>query len=238
MNKCVIRPIPLCKGVRNKSQLTYREGPGEKVEICCYVWYIEGPEQKILIDAGTSADWYHANGVPQQEHIQYIEEGLGELGLQPKDIAAVILTHLHADHVEQARKFTNAKFFVQKDELDATKHPAMASEYVINLLQGLEFTIIEGDAQIDDGVRVLFTPGHTPGTQSVAVETSRGIAVICGFCSIDGNFYMQTKASGICAPGVFTNLLQAYDSVKKVKKIADILIPIHDMKYTNIKALP
>ncbi len=163
MSSYLIRPIPLCKGVRNKSQLVYRNNPGEKVEICCYVWYLQGGNLKILVDTGTSADYYHATGVPQQEHIQYLEEGLGKFGVQPADIDIVILTHLHADHVEQAKRFTRAKFFIQKEELNATKHPAMATEYVSSLYEGLDFKVINGDTRITDGVKALFTPGHTPG---------------------------------------------------------------------------
>ena len=48
MNNYLIRPIPLCKGKRNKTQLTYRKGAGETVEICCYIWYLEGPGPRII----------------------------------------------------------------------------------------------------------------------------------------------------------------------------------------------
>ena len=238
MSNYVIRPIPLCKGVRNKSQLTYHHGLGEEIEICCYVWYIQGTEPKVVVDTGTSADWYHTQGVPQQEHIQNIEEGFGKFEIKPEDIDIVILTHLHADHIEQARKFSHAKMFVQKKELEAIEHPAMASEYVNSLFNGLHFTVIEGDEQIMSGIRVIFTPGHTPGTQSVAVETTGGVAVISGFCSIDENFGGEKKDSPIFAPGVFTNLLEAHDSIVKVNQIADVVISLHDMKYTRIDAIP
>lgn len=238
MKNYIIRPIPLCKGARDRTQLTYRRGAGKKVEICCYVWYIQGAKSKIIVDTGTTAEWYHGQGVNQQEHIQYLEDSLGRFELRPDNIDIVILTHLHADHVEQAKKFTHARFYVQKDELEATKHPAMETEYVKSLFAGLDFTVVDGDAQISDGIRVMLTPGHTPGTQSVAVETNEGIAVISGFCSIQDNFGDDARGLPIAPPGVYTDLLQAYDSVMKVKRAADIIIPLHDMKYTQINAVP
>jgi N-acyl homoserine lactone hydrolase len=238
MKNYIIRPIPLCKGARDRTQLTYRQGTGEKVEICCNAWYLQGAKPEIIIDTGTTAEWYHAHGVSQQEHLQSIEDSLGRFDVRPEDIDIVILTHLHADHVEQARKFTRARFYIQKDELEASKHPAMETEYVKSLFAGLDFVVLDGDAPIIDGVRVVFTPGHTPGTQSVAVETSQGTAVISGFCSIEDNFGNEAKGLPVAAPGVYTNLLQAYDSIIKVKQTADILIPLHDMKYTHIDAIP
>jgi N-acyl homoserine lactone hydrolase len=238
MSKFLIRPIPLCQGTRDKSQFTYHRGMNEKVVIVCYVWYLQGTEPKVMVDTGTTADWYHTDGVPEQEHIQFLEEGLDKFGVRPEDIGIVILTHLHADHVEQARKFTKARFIVQQDELDVAKHPVMESAYRQRLLEGLNYTVVKGDSEIMEGVRVLFTPGHTPGTQSVAVDTPGGVAIISGFCSIKENFGIEGDLSTISAPGVYTNLLEAYDSVIKVKQAADIVIPLHDPKFVNMNVIP
>jgi N-acyl homoserine lactone hydrolase len=231
MSNYLIHPIPLCKGKRNKTQLTYRKGAGETVEICCYIWYLEGPGPKTIIDTGTSAEWYHLHGVPQQEHIQSLEDGLKKFGVQPEEIDVVILTHLHTDHVEQARKFKNARFIIQKAELEGAHHPVMAAEQII--VDDLNYVVVQGDAQVAEGIRALFTPGHSPGTQSVAVDTAVGVAVISGFCSIKDNFGDQAKGIPISVPGVYTNLLDAYDSIIKVKRIGDIVIPLHDMEFVS-----
>ena len=44
MNNYLIRPIPLCKGKRNKTQLTYRKGEGRRLRSAA-IWYLEGPVQ-------------------------------------------------------------------------------------------------------------------------------------------------------------------------------------------------
>ena len=78
---------------------------------CCYVWYIEGVKQNILVDAGDSAESIRNRG-HIEEHIQSIDEGLAKLELTPESIDIVILTHLHTDHVSLAHRYTKAKFIV------------------------------------------------------------------------------------------------------------------------------
>ena len=45
---------------------------------------------------------------------------------------------------------------------------------------GATYVELGGDAQLFDGVSVLFTPGHSPGHQSVVVETADGLVVLGG----------------------------------------------------------
>jgi N-acyl homoserine lactone hydrolase len=94
---------------------------------------------------------------------------------------------------------------------------------------------VEGDAEIVPGVSVLLTPGHTPGGQSVVVNTKKGKAVITGFCCNEQNF----PASGPVVPsGVHLDLIQAYESARRVKETADILIPLHDLSVGKKRAIP
>ena len=60
-------------------------------------------------------------------------------------------------------------------------HP-VDHRYFPDLLDEVEVVQVDGDAQIVDGIRVLLTPGHTVGGQSVVVNTRAGQAVITGFC--------------------------------------------------------
>ncbi len=85
---------------------------------------------------------------------------------------------------------------------------------------------IDGDANILDGIDVIFSPGHSVGGQSVVVNTSGGRAIITGFCCNDKNFPATGPA---IAPGVHIDLTEAYDSIQKIRQMADILIPLHDL---------
>jgi len=84
------------------------------------------------------------------------------------------------------------------------------------------------------GIKVLKVPGHSPGTQAVAVETAAGTAIITGFCAIAENFSPPEDKQNIwpvVAPGVHTDALASFDSAVRVKKMADIVIPVHNMKF-------
>ena len=86
-----------------------------------------------------------------------------------------------------------------------------------------------------DGIRVLLTPGHTVGGQSVVVNTRAGQAVITGFCCNEQNF----PAKGPVVPsGVHINVIDAYESAQKVREVADILIPLHDLVVGRQRNIP
>jgi len=42
---------------------------------------------------------------------------------------------------------------------------------------------VHGDEVITDGVRIIETPGHTPGHQSLVVESPDGRVIIAGQCT-------------------------------------------------------
>ena len=236
MTNCVIHPIPLCQGTRDLSQWTHCLNVGTKSALVVYTWYIEGPEPKILVDCGARASTFRDKGYPSEE-IQSVDAGLDKLGLKPTDIDVVIITHLHGDHAELGHLYKNAKFIVQKKELEYALHPHPwdAFFYAGGDLDGLNFEVIDGDEKIAPGVSVYLTPGHTPGGQSVAVDTVRGKAVITGFCCVEETFVQteQMKRRGweVGAPGLHQDVREAYDSVLKVKRIADIILPLHDSAF-------
>ena len=136
--------------------------------------------------------------------------------------------------------------FAQEDEIRfaLAPHPLFAHLYDINLIRVLKFQSLKGDAEIGSGIKVLLTPGHTPGAQSVAIETAKGIAVITGFCCINEIFYVPPETREISpswlvhTPGIHTDALAAYDSTLKVKGVADILVSNHDPALMKTEAIP
>jgi N-acyl homoserine lactone hydrolase len=250
MAEHVIRPIPLNRTRNMPQQLfTYLTSVGPPHTTVTAVWYIEGPEKKILVDAGNTTE--SAKLVTQKltpeavvEHIQSLEDGLSRVGLKPEDIDIVILTHLHHDRVDLAHRFTKAQFIVQKAELDFVRnpHPSVASAFVdTDFLKGLNLNVIEGEQEIVEGVKVWLTPGHTPGGQSVVIDTAKGKAVITGFCCLRQNFEPPQELRGmmpIITPGVHLDVLQVYDSMVKIKEFADIVITLHDADSAERDRIP
>jgi len=61
---------------------------------------------------------------------------------------------------------------VQKAELDFLKNPhPVDHRYYPDVLDDVNVIEIEGDANILDGIDVIFTPGHSVGGQSVSVNS-------------------------------------------------------------------
>jgi N-acyl homoserine lactone hydrolase len=234
-----IRPLVNTEGKIPIPIMTYLSGFGEMVTVNGYIWHIEGPKENIIVDTGGKAETLSMLGFPSKD-VQSPEKALVKLGLKCEDIDIVILTHLMFDHFEYAGKFKNARFVVQKDELDYARnpHPLMQYTYlpIQKLLDEVNFDILEGDKEIVKGVKVMLTPGHTPGGQSVAIETEKGTAVITGFCCINENFVEGVWP--VTPPGIHTNATQAYDSMLKVKEISDIIIPLHESTFAKKEMIP
>jgi glyoxylase-like metal-dependent hydrolase (beta-lactamase superfamily II) len=132
---------------------------------------------------------------------------------------------------------------VQRAELEFAKnpHPAMALSFDEKLFRDLDFELVEGNKKIMEGIDILFTPGHTPGGQSVAVETVQGLAIITGFCCTLDNFEPppEVKAHGfqVVMPAIHINVPEVYNSALKVKELADCIIPLHEAKFMGMDAI-
>jgi N-acyl homoserine lactone hydrolase len=230
---------PLVVGINETDQgvMTYLKGYGKRIFLPIYVFYLEGGDKKILVDTGLE-QFMVPPGVEEEYgfQVQEFEDALATYNLTPEDIDIIIHTHLHNDHCENDYKCTKAKVYVQQAELDFFREPhPVDHRYFPDLLDEVEVVTIEGDQEIVPGISVLLTPGHTPGGQSVVVNTTKGKAVITGFCCNDQNF----PASGPCVPpGVHLNLIQAYESMRRVQEAADIIIPLHDLSVGRHKTIP
>jgi N-acyl homoserine lactone hydrolase len=135
-------------------------------------WPVHGfvimhPKGAILVDTGVGGpekvltDWRVVN--------RSAAEALDEHDLVPGDIAFVINTHLHFDHCGQNAVFRHAPFYVQRIELERGRREARQLTDWFDFA-GARFELLDGDAEVLPGVRVLVTPGHTIGHQSVVVD--------------------------------------------------------------------
>lgn len=237
MPEYVIHPLVVGMNETDQGIMTYLKGYGKRIWIPSYVFYLEGGPQNILVDTGL--EQFH---VPPEVAARYgvevleFEEALAKYGLKPEDIDIVIHTHLHNDHCENDYKCTKARVYVQKAEYEFFLNPhPVDHRYFPDLLEGVEVVTVEGDQEIVPGVSVMLTPGHTPGGQSVVVQTRKGKAIITGFCCNEQNF---PASAPVVPPGVHLNLIQAYESIQRVKAAADILIPLHDLSIGRQPSIP
>ncbi len=241
---CTIHPIPLIRRSHDISEIVYRADPGHIVNTGGYAWYIEGSGPKILVDAGASAGYINSLKKQDCEQIQTLEQGLAAFGLKCDDIDIVIFTHLHHDHIAFARSLTKARLLAREEDVEIAHHPHLffKAAYPPDFLDGLKFELVRGknDIKITDDVFAFSTPGHTAGGQSIGVRTAKGLAVISGMCAMDVNFNPSLIGSNlpVIPSAPHECVLPLFDSMVKIKQLADIIIPSHDGKYLHIKKIP
>jgi N-acyl homoserine lactone hydrolase len=108
-----------------------------------------------------------------------IADALADAGLALDDVTAVVNCHLHADHAGQNSAFPGVPIHVQPAEWEiahTTEHTIL--DWID--FPGSRYERIGGDHEVVDGVRVVATPGHTPGHQSLAVDTPGGLTILVG----------------------------------------------------------
>ena len=232
----------------DKTMMTYQYGGGEQYAIPIYCFYLEGGKKNILVDTGEmspirSEDREKSIG----GKIYTFEEGLAKWGLKPEDIDAVIHTHLHNDHCENDYKCINATFYVHEKELESIYHPhpldyRYLEDYISDVDEAGKIQKITSDQELFEGISVVHTPAHTPGGLTVLVDTPSGKAAITGFCIIMENLEppasIRAMEMEVIPPGTHINAYESYDILVKVKKMADIMIPLHDPMFACVDTIP
>src|SRR3977135_2846889 len=131
----------------------------------------------ILVDTGVGwptelvKEWKVVN--------RHAAEALEEHALAHADGRIVVHTHLHFDHCGQNAVFKHAPFYIQRTELERARRENDITNQWFDF-SGARFELVDGDAEVADGVRVVATPGHTVGHQSVLVDTPDGGALMIG----------------------------------------------------------
>ena len=120
-------------------------------------------------------------------------DAMAEHDLSPADVRIVINTHLHFDHCGQNAVFKHAPFYIQRQELErARREETVTAEWFD--FAGARFELVDGNAEVADGVRVIATPGHTVGHQSVMVDMPDGSALMIGDAAFTSEIYRERDA--------------------------------------------
>ena len=239
----IIKPLLLSEVPTNKSMMTYFLFHDRSIINPMVAWYINAGGKHVLVDTGIGvADHKKIANIPMED-VQSFDAALASVGVTADDIDLIIATHLHYDHMGNAKSCRNATVFVQEEELRFaySGHPVFGRFYVRSQFEGLDFHLLNGEEEILPGITVLPMRGHTPGCQAVIVETDQGIAAISGMCAIKDNFYPPGNLKEIwpvIIPTMHVDSIQSYDDMLKLKDIADILIPQHDIDFARMKRIP
>ena len=129
---------------------------------------------------------------------------LADRGLEPDDVVALACSHLHFDHAGQNAAFPVVRSTSRSAERDAAGSPDYTIDAWVDF-PGARYVEEDGEVELLRGVRLIPTPGHTPGHQSMVVDSPDGRAVLAGQAC-----YTRAEWDGVDGPGV-SGLDSAWD---------------------------
>jgi len=211
--------------------------------ICCYL--METARGFVMFDTGLNSqhlsdvmasraryvnDKFPAPPVLLPEH--EIMPQLAALGVEPKDIVEIVLSHAHGDHTGHLRDFPNARVTIQKMEYDAAFADIGRANFAEYTSPSIRWNIIDGDMELMPGLDLVITRGHQPGHQSAVVRLpDSGVKILVGdVADLIENFDREVLGSSM-------DDAAAIESIRRLKRIArdtgGELFPLHDPNFVQ-----
>lgn len=206
------------------------EGDTTRTQVPLIGWLLLNDQtgEKILVDSGGGEDEefatkYHNPLTCKTEN--HLDAALKKFNTSVDEIKTVMLTHLHWDHARGVFKLPQAKVIVQKAELQYAVAPdaKFIRVYELDLPHQIPYFMryyhqiktVSGDVEFTDGIKLLFLPGHSAGSQGVMIDTREGKYIIPGDL-------VNTKKNweAKLPPGIHNDLATCYTSMKKLREIA------------------
>jgi glyoxylase-like metal-dependent hydrolase (beta-lactamase superfamily II) len=179
---------------------------GEALRSPCLAYVLSHPQAgTILVDTGfhpdASEDPRKDFGLPMslifrglRTPADAFDQQLRARGVDPAAVERVLMTHLHVDHTSGMRLLPNARFTIAEREWSAaTARGATGKGFVAHHLPGAaKVDLVDFrtggkqhgpfshtlDLLGDGSIRLVSTPGHTPGHMSVLLRASGGRTVL------------------------------------------------------------
>ena len=185
----------------------------------CSVVLVEGPTMRTLVDVG---------------HVgrrNVLKAALQSRGLTADDIDNVVASHMHWDHAQNLDIFPNSKILIHGTERRYAARPHRndwaTPAWSGPMLESQKHIVeVDDGYEIESGITIMHTPGHSVGSICVVADTDDGRCVVSG----DVLHYLSVAVTKKC-PTVFWNVEQANKSVERIVDTADIIYPGHDRPF-------
>ncbi|MGW4009829.1 MBL fold metallo-hydrolase [Streptomyces sp. NPDC004763] len=175
----------------------FADGQGV-LRLASHSFAVEADGMRVLVDTGIGNGKRRANPAWHDLNSDY-EARLRAAGFAPESVDLVILTHLHADHVGWSTRadgdawvptFPNARYLTSRTEWEhwagadmeeARRQMFRDSVHPVREAGLLDLVdVADEGTDVAPGVRLLPTPGHTPGQVAVALSSLGESALITG----------------------------------------------------------
>ncbi|HVU20890.1 MAG TPA: MBL fold metallo-hydrolase [Rhizomicrobium sp.] len=155
---------------------------------------VDAPGMKLVVDTCIGNDKPRALLRGQKLQTQFLQH-IAEAGFAREKVDSVVCTHLHVDHVgwntmlqdgKWVPTFPNARYLIGKTEYDhwnketEGEQPQIMADSVQPIFDAGLAQTVAMDHRVSPEVRLVPTPGHTPGHVSVMIESKGETAIITG----------------------------------------------------------
>jgi glyoxylase-like metal-dependent hydrolase (beta-lactamase superfamily II) len=200
-----------------------------------FSWLARSGDLVFAIDTGFSREMAAKRN---RAFLRCPAESLRLLGVDPDEVADVVVTHMHNDHIGNLAKFPKARFHLHEREMAyATgKHMRYAvgrRGYDVDSVMEMVRLNYEGRvvfhssmAELAPGLSIHPTGGHADGLQFVRAWTRRGWVVIAS----DVTHYYENLETNRPYPLAFHlgDMLEGFRAVERAATSRDHIIPGHD----------
>jgi N-acyl homoserine lactone hydrolase len=148
---------------------------GEQGVVVAYAIEVDG--RWVLFDTGIGPA--HPELAEYETTTRPILEALAAADVPADKIVAIVNCHLHFDHCGQNAALPGIPIFAQETEWEA----AHGEDYTILdwvEFDGAEYHLISGSHHLLPTISILSTPGHTPGSQSLVIDSRDERVILAG----------------------------------------------------------
>ncbi len=176
---------------------------GAVAPVYCYV--VDHPDGPIVFDTGV--------GTGRDD----VDTMFGCVHHHPPvpEPVLVVNSHLHFDHCGGNRRWPGVPIVAQQAEHDAIHEPRYTLPEWADP-PGVVWRLVDGDADVADGVRVIATPGHTAGHQSLVIAGAGGPVVLAGQAVYDPG---ELEAEASVEPLPAAEAVATTESARRIKAL-------------------
>ena len=205
------------------------------LDMAYYMWIVTNGEHTAVVDMGFTAEMCKRRG---RQWLAEPEALMDSVGVNPKKVEHVVISHLHWDHVGNYELFPRAKYYLQEDEMafwtgKYVKYPVFNQAIEVEDICAMvrynydgRILFTNGTQEILPGVKVHRVGGHTKGIQIVEAALASGPAVVASDATHTYRNINEMKPFLILhdVPGY----LDGFETIKRLAKDEQHIFPGHD----------